>query len=124
MKVIAVLFGVLMLACTAPMVAGERITINVSPAVSFAPANLVVRATIAADPDNRAVQIVAESDDFYRSSELELDGARAPRTTRLEFRSLPSGTYLVSANLIGADGRSRGIIRQQVNVMASAARER
>jgi hypothetical protein len=123
MKLTSALFGILMLA-GAPMGAGERITIKVSPAIAFAPANLVVRATIPADSDNRAVQIVAESADFYRSSEIQLEGETAPRTTTFEFRSLPSGTYQVSANLMGADGRSRGIIRQQVNVIASGAGER
>jgi hypothetical protein len=123
MKLTAALLGILMLA-GAPMGAGERITIKVSPAIAFAPANLVVRATIPADSDNRALQIVAESADFYRSSEVQLEGERAPRTTMFEFRSLPSGTYHVSANLVGADGRSRGIIRQQVNVIASGTAER
>jgi hypothetical protein len=123
MKLTAALFGILMFT-GAQMGAGERITIKVSPAIAFAPANLVVRATIPADSDNRAVQIVAESADFYRSSEMQLEGERAPRTTTFEFRSLPSGTYQVSANLMGADGRSRGIIRQQVNVIASGTGER
>jgi hypothetical protein len=123
MKLTAALFGILMFA-GAHMGAGERITIKVSPAIAFAPANLVVRATIPADSDNRAVQIVAESADFYRSSEMQLEGEKAPRTTTFEFRSLPPGTYQVSANLMGADGRSRGIIRQQVNVIATGAGER
>jgi hypothetical protein len=123
MKLTAALFGILMLA-GAPLGAGERITIKVSPAIAFAPANLLVRATIPADADNRAVQIVAESADFYRSSEMPLEGERAPRTTTFEFRSLPSGIYQVSANLMGVNGRSRGIIRQQVNVIASGTRER
>jgi hypothetical protein len=113
----AVLFGVWLFAGTTPMGAGERITLKVSPAVAFAPANLVVRATILADVENRAVRIVAESDDFYRSSEVQLEGDKAARTNTFEFRSLPSGIYQVSANLIGANGRSRGIIRQQVNVV-------
>jgi hypothetical protein len=114
----------LLLAGTAPMGAGERITLKVSPAVAFAPANLVVRATILADADNRAVQVVAESADFYRSSEVQLEGDRAARTNTFEFRSLPPGTYQVSANLMGADGRSRGLSRQQINVIASGADSR
>jgi hypothetical protein len=124
MNVSAALFGTLMLTGAVSMRAGERMTIKVSPAVAFAPANLVVRATIPADAENRAVQIVAESDDFYRSSEQQLEGERAPRTTTFELRSLPSGTYLISANLMGADGRSRGIIRQKVNVIPGGAGER
>lgn len=96
----------LMLISAAPLQirAGERLTLHVSPAVSFAPANLTVRTTVTTDPDNRAIEIVAESLDFYRSSEIPLDGDRAPRTFVLEFRSLPGGMYRVTAVLIGASG--------------------
>jgi hypothetical protein len=114
----ATLLGILMLTTTLPLGAGERITIKVSPAVSFAPANLIVRTMIAADADNRAVEIIAESPDFYRSSEIQLEGDKAPRTTMFEFRSLPSGTYEVRANLIGVGGQQRAFVRQQINVIA------
>ncbi|HMB79505.1 MAG TPA: hypothetical protein VKI43_05540 [Vicinamibacterales bacterium] len=118
------LAGILLLTSTLPLGADERMTLNVSPAVSFAPANLVVRATIVANADNRAVRIVAESADFYRSSEVQIEGERAPRTRMFEFRSLPPGTYEVRANLVGADGRSRAMIRQQVNVYAGGNGDR
>jgi len=101
MKVRAVLFGILLLTTTPPLGAGERLTLKVSPAVAFAPANLIVRATILADADNRAVEIIAESDDFYRSSEIQLEGEKAARTNMFEFRSLPPGTYEVRASLVG-----------------------
>jgi len=99
----------------------QRITIRVSPALSFAPANLIVRTTIASDPENRAVEVVAESAEFYRSSEIQLEGERAPRTSVFEFRSLPPGRYEVRATLRGSRGRERASVRQQVNVIASAA---
>lgn len=102
----------------------ERITLHVSPAVCFAPANLVVRATIAADPDNRAMEIVAESADFYRSSEIQLEGERAPRTSRFEFRSLPPGMYEVRAVLFGTGGEQRATVRHQVNVIAAGSDSR
>jgi hypothetical protein len=117
----ATLLGILMLTTTLPLGAGERITIKVSPAVSFAPANLIVRTMIAADADNRAVEIIAESPDFYRSSEIQLEGDKAPRTTMFEFRSLPQGTYEVRANLIGAGGQQRAWVRQQINVIAGGS---
>ena len=121
MKLRATLLGILMLTTTLPLGAGERITIKVSPAVSFAPANLIVRTMIVADADNRAVEIIAESTDFYRSSEIQLDGDKAPRTTMFEFRSLPQGTYEVRANLIGAGGQQRAWVRQQINVIAGGS---
>jgi hypothetical protein len=103
--------------------AGEQLTMKVSPSVSFAPANLIVRAIILQDANNRAVEVVAESPDFYRSSELQLDGENAPRTSTFEFRSLPPGTYEVKATLIGADGQARAQVRQQVNVIANGTGE-
>jgi hypothetical protein len=113
--------GILIAATTLPARAGERITMRVSPSISFAPANLIVRATIEADAENRMVQIVAESPDFYRSSEIQLDGDHAARTNTLEFRSLPPGRYEVRAALHGANGQRLAIVRQQINVMPSGA---
>ena len=102
------------------MGAGERLTIKVSPAVSFAPANLIVRTMIEADAKNRAIEIIAESEDFYRSSEIQLEGDKAPRTTIFEFRSMPSGTYDVKAILRGANREPIIYVHQQVNVIQNA----
>jgi len=112
-------FGILLLSLTLPLVAGDRMTIKVSPAVAFAPANLIVRTMIEADAKNRFVEIVAESSDFYRSSEIQLDGEHAPRTTTFEFRSLPPGIYEVKGTLRGSDGSAIATVRQEINVISS-----
>jgi len=52
---------------------------------------------------------------------MQLDGERAPRTNTFEFRSLPPGTYQVTATLLGPGGAQRAAVRQSVNVIASAA---
>jgi len=104
-----------------PAVAGDPLNIRVSPAVCFAPANLIVRTTVEHNSNNRAMEIVAESVNFYRSSEIQLDGDKAPRITTFEFRSLPSGTYAVTARLLDAQGRARAEVSQEVNVMASGS---
>lgn len=124
MKVRAALLGGLTLIATLPLGAGERITMKVSPAVAFAPANLIVRTMVVADEDNRAMEIIAESQDFYRSSMVQLDGDKSARTTQFEFRSLPPGSYEVRANLLGPRGEQRATVRQQVNVIASGAGDR
>jgi hypothetical protein len=98
---------------------GNLLALSVSPAVSFAPANLIVRTMIQSDPQNRGMRIAAESNDFYRASEIELDGDKAPRMNSFEFRSLPSGNYQVTAMLLGADGHQRAYERLQVRVLNS-----
>ena len=101
--------------------ASQPVTMQVSPAVSFAPANLVIRAKLEPDVNNRAIEIIAESADFYRSSAIELAGDRAPRTVTFEFRGLPSGEYEVTAAVIGTDHRRRAVVRSRVDVMGAAA---
>jgi hypothetical protein len=115
----AVVLGTAIVAAAAPMRASDRLALRVSPSVSFAPANLVVRATITANEENRSIEIVAESEEFYRSSEIPLEGDRAPRTTLFEFRSLPTGSYQVRAILRGVSGKELASTAAQVNVMGS-----
>jgi hypothetical protein len=105
-----------------PAVAGERLQIRVSPAMSFAPANLVVQAVIESDDDNRSLEVVAESSDFYRSSEISLDGHRAPHVTVFELRSLPSGDYEVRAVLKGTGNQTRAVTRESVRVISERDR--
>jgi len=118
--------GILILAGTLPLGAGapDPVSLHTSPTVAFAPATLVVRATITADTHNRAIEVSADSGDFFRSSSIELEGERAPRTNVFEFRSLPPGNYEVRAVLIGDDGRQRALARQEVSVIASGGSER
>ena len=116
MRVLAILYGLCVISAV-PIGAGERLAIKVSPTVSFAPANLIVRTMVEADARNRAIEIIAESPDFYRSSQVQLEGDRAPRTTMFEFRSLPSGTYEVKAILFGANGQPLTYVSQYVNVI-------
>ena len=82
-------------ALSLPWPAGSdaSLAIRVTPAVTMAPGLLTIRTTIAANPDNRAVEVVADSPTFFRSSQITLDGERAPRVNNFVFRSLPAGLY-------------------------------
>jgi hypothetical protein len=107
----------LTLAATTALGAKQPLALKVSPAISFAPADLVIRTQVDPDADNRSLEVVAESADFYRSSTVPLDGERAPKTAQFEFRSLPPGEYAVSMIVTGADGRQRAVSRGQATVM-------
>ena len=71
----------------------ERLTLAASPVSSFAPAHLGVRVHVTPDPANRALEVIAESSDYLRSSRMQLDGEDAPKTITLEFRGIPPGDY-------------------------------
>ena len=97
--------------------AGDRITMNATPQISFAPAHLMVRTSIEPEAGNRAIEIVIDSENFYRSTTIELPGDQAPRTSVFEFRGVPGGTYEVSARLLGQGGGTRGVARKQIDVL-------
>ena len=101
-----------------PLNAGDQLRMAVSPAQSFAPSNLRVRVTVEPHAQNRRLAVVADSADFYRSSEVQLDGEQAPKTISIEFTGVPGGSYQVSSVVLDQSGRLRASARQDVNVIA------
>jgi hypothetical protein len=102
--------------------ANEPLTMDVSPARSFAPTTLTIRVRVEPDAGNRALEVVAESGEYYRSSRIQLDGVDAPPTISLEMRDLPGGDYEVRGVLINSAGRERSV-RKQVIVLGLAGTE-
>ena len=116
MKIAALLLATLVLS-SGVLNAGERVDVRVSPSVAFAPADLRVRASVAANADNRAVVVIAESATFYSSSEIQLDGEHAPQTTEVMFRSLPVGQYSVRVVVKGAHGKEIAVTKSAVSIV-------
>lgn len=83
--------------------------------MSVAPAVVRIRAIVTPDAANRALQIVAESGAYYRSSMVPLDGANAAAITEMTLKNLPGGDYDVTVVLVDADGR-RTFDRRQITV--------
>jgi hypothetical protein len=117
LRILAVSF---LISSTVSVVAGERLTMRVSPARSFAPSNVTVRVHVEPDADNRALEVVAESGEYYRSSRIGLEGAEAPRMLSIEMRNLPGGAYEVRCALTDSVGRQRAAVRSHVIVLGSA----
>ena len=69
----------MVLAATAVSGAKEPLSIRVSPAFSFAPANLVIRTSVEPDAENRSMEIIADSAEFYRSAQLRSKAIARPR---------------------------------------------
>ena len=67
----------------------------------FFAAPATVPVTIAVEPgaSNRALVVEADSDDYYRSSTIELDGENEKRLHTVELRSLPAGEYVLRAEV-------------------------
>jgi hypothetical protein len=103
MKTAIVLFC--LTTCADTLSSTERLRMRVSPAMTVAPALVRVEAIVERDAGNRTLRITAESDTFYRSSEIPLDGANSPLVSVFDFQSLPTGTYQVTGLLVGVGGQ-------------------
>ena len=118
-----ILTAAFLLSSTAAFDANEPLSMTVSPAQSFAPTNLAIRLHVEAHAANRALEVVAESGAYYRSSRIQLEGAEAPRTIWFEFRNVPGGDYDVRGVLISGGGHERAAVRRHVIVIDSAVLE-
>lgn len=78
---------------------------------AYGPASLTVQIMIKSDAGNRALAVTAEAPDFYRSSQIPLDGERAPRVAVFHLRSLPTDVYQVTGILVGPKGPRAKVTR-------------
>jgi hypothetical protein len=101
-----------------PAGSAQPLTLAVSPAHSFAPATMRIRARLEPNADNRVLTIVADGPDFYRRSDVPLEGEDSPRTFELWFKDVPAGNYEVSAILTTNSDRPRVAARSSVNVLS------
>ncbi|HZI79407.1 MAG TPA: hypothetical protein VFD69_07835 [Vicinamibacterales bacterium] len=109
----------LMLSTATLVAAGDQVSVRVNPSVAVAPTTLAIRVNVARQPENRALEIVVDSSDFYRLSRVQLDGDRAPTVNTLRIDSVPAGEYEVTATVIGSDGKRGMTARAHVEVMGT-----
>jgi uncharacterized protein (DUF58 family) len=117
MRLGLLLTGILLTAV--PIRGTEALKISVSPAQSMAPANLRIRVTVEPNAVNRTVAVAAESDDYFRSSEVAIEGDQGPRTLFFEFRGLPGGQYEVRSAVGDAQGHEVATAKQHVFIWTS-----
>jgi len=112
------LFASVFLAAPRVLDGGEAMRMQVSPAVSRAPAFLTVRVMIESPAGSRFLEVVAESPEFYRSSQIPIDGVNRSFLKVFEFTNLPTGIYQITGVLLGVDG-PRASISRVAQVVAS-----
>lgn len=90
---------------------GPSLRTQVRPAVGKAPAEVRIEVWIASHAQNRSLEIEVDSDDFFRSSAIALDGEQAAHVFTVEYRSIPAGEYEVLVRLLAEKGGVRAVER-------------
>ena len=67
------------------------------------PATVRITVAVEPSPENRRLVIQADSEHYFRSSALMLDGEKEKRLHSVEFKSLPAGAYVLRAEVRSLD---------------------
>ncbi len=111
------IFCVAMLFSAVALDADQQVRVRVSPQNAMAPADVLVYVTIERSAENRLLRVSAESEAFFRSSEVPLEGEGSARINILRFRELPSGSYDVTADVLGSTGKRRAVAFCTITVL-------
>src|SRR5206468_361485 len=71
---VAMFAGVCLVSTAGTLSGSEPVRMELSPSIARAPALVTVKVVVEPAADDRWLQVVAESADFYRSSQIQLDG--------------------------------------------------
>jgi hypothetical protein len=95
----------------------ERLNVRVWPRISSAPAVVRIEVFIDRSEQNRAIEIIVDSGEHYRSSMIPLDGAGAARFHTVTYRSLPAGYYEVQVGVVDQEGTLRAFERHWIDIV-------
>ena len=102
--------SVQMIAADAP------VTIAVRPAVTVARGNAQLKVFVERDDRNRTLQWEVDGPNYYRSSQMDLAGAAAPRAWQFQVRDLPEGEYAIRVT-VKRDDRSNAMAASSIRVL-------
>jgi hypothetical protein len=110
---LAVFAGIVMGSHTS---ADEAISITVRPAVATYHGSAQLKVLVARDDKNRSLVWELDGPSYYRSSELQLNGAASPRSFLFMMRELPAGEFEVRATVKRSD-RTASTDRSTIRVL-------
>lgn len=96
--------------------ADEAISITVRPAVATYRGSALLKVLVARDDKNRSLVWEVDGPSYYRSSELQLNGAASPRSFVFMMRELPAGQFEVRATVKRND-RTSATDRSSITVV-------
>ena len=92
-------------AAVAPAVKpAEDVTLRLTPRFVSAPGYLRSLIRVLPNAENRLMRVSIDSDAYYRSSEIQLDGDSAPTSHWVDFKAVPAGRYELTVEVIGQTG--------------------
>ena len=85
----------------------DELTLRLTPRFVSAPGYLRSLIRVAPHEANRMLRVEIDSAGYYRSSDIQLDGASAPTSHFVDWKEVPAGKYSLIVSVMGASGDPR-----------------
>ena len=85
----------------------DELTLRLTPRFVSAPGYLRSLIRVAPHEANRVLRVEIDSAGYYRSSDIQLEGASAPMSHFVDWKEVPAGKYDLSVSVMGASGDPR-----------------
>ena len=94
----------------------DLLGIHLERTVLTAPGVLRITVAVSRRDVNRSFSVEAESDNYYRRSDVSLEGGTAPRLHTIVYRGVPEGRYIIRVELSGVStvlalARQQAVVR-------------
>ena len=87
----------------------DELTLRMTPRFVSAPGFLRSLIRVAPNDANRTLRVEIDSDNYYRSSDITLDGASAPTSHFVDWKEVPAGKYDLIVSVLGPSGDPRAV---------------
>jgi hypothetical protein len=86
---------------------GDELTLRLTPRFVSAPGYLRSLIRVAPNAANRVLRVEIDSAGYYRSSDIQLEGASAPMSHFMDWKEVPAGKYDLTVSVLGPGGDPR-----------------
>jgi hypothetical protein len=102
----------------------DELTLRLTPRFVSAPGYLRSLIRVAPHQANRMLRVEIDSESYYRSSDIQLDGASAPMSHFVDWKEVPAGKYSLIVSVLGSSGDARVVRHLDFQVLGISTNER
>ena len=101
----------------------DELTLRLTPRFVSAPGYLRSLIRVVPNADNRVLRVEIDSAGYYRSSDIELEGASAPMSHFVDWKAVPAGKYDLIVSVLGPSGDTRLVRKINFQVLGMNTEE-
>ena len=101
----------------------DELTLRLTPRFVSAPGYLRSLIRVAPHDANRVLRVEIDSESYYRSSDIQLEGASAPTSHFVDWKEVPAGKYSLIVSVMGPSGDPRVVRHLDFQVLGMSTNE-